>query len=527
MQGVGLLVVPELEHTRARNIGYGNVRAVVRSQILRLSVGFEQHGQGPGRSGGNGLCQFDQYDAPIPRVRERMIGEREYDIGRIDRYARGLQDGNASAVDVLKRICCHSDLLSVLTPESVTVSGSPESESQPVLCGHACRHGEHLRIGNYGRRRQTAFDLGQTIAQITDCRVYGSDGLSLRLHDRRGLMLLRELSGQRCALGTLGVELVLHLAHLQLTELVVDDLRLGVDFRAEGRELRVGRVGQRVGLVEHRELTFVALPFNGGAHVAAARGHLGEHLRVAGLYGVDDLLRREPRLSLNVAQSRLDLLKENRKVFQSILEPVLDSGFHGIFLVATNPVDIMARIVYEISGFPPGQVVGTGTALDTARLRYLLGEKFIIDPRNMHAYVMGEHGDSEFVPWSQAMMATKPIFDLCSETEGCHFQELLEIEEEVRMAAYKIIEAKRATYYGIGMAMARITKAILGNEYSVLTVSALLQGEYGEHGVFIGIPCVVNRMGVSRIVELTLSAEEKQRLHLSCETLNETYQDLA
>lgn len=226
-------------------------------------------------------------------------------------------------------------------------------------------------------------------------------------------------------------------------------------------------------------------------------------------------------------ETRLDLLKRNTQVFRSIIEPVTASGFNGIFLVATNPVDIMARIVYEISGFPPGRVVGTGTALDTARLRYLLGEKFIIDPRNMHAYVMGEHGDSEFVPWSQAMMATKPIFDLCSETEGCHFQELLEIEEEVRMAAYKIIEAKRATYYGIGMAMARITKAIFGNEYSVLTVSALLQGEYGEKGVFIGIPCVVNRMGVSRIIELSLSAEEKQRLHLSCETLDQTYQDLA
>lgn len=240
-----------------------------------------------------------------------------------------------------------------------------------------------------------------------------------------------------------------------------------------------------------------------------------------------DLVVLTAGLPQKEGQSRLDLLKENRKVFRSILEPVLESGFHGIFLVATNPVDIMARIVYEISGFPPGRVVGTGTALDTARLRYLLGEKFIIDPRNMHAYVMGEHGDSEFVPWSQAMMATKPIFDLCSETEGCHFQELLEIEEEVRMAAYKIIEAKRATYYGIGMVMARITKAIFGNEYSVLTVSALLQGEYGEKGVFIGIPCVVNRMGVSRIIELSLSAEEKQRLHLSCETLDQTYQDLA
>ena len=239
-----------------------------------------------------------------------------------------------------------------------------------------------------------------------------------------------------------------------------------------------------------------------------------------------DLLVLTAGLPQKEGQSRLDLLKENRKVFQSILEPILASGFQGIFLVATNPVDIMARIVYDISGFSPERIVGTGTALDTARLRYLLGEEFCVDPRNMHAYVMGEHGDSEFVPWSQAMMATKPIFDLCSETEGCHFQRLLEIEEEVRMAAYKIIEAKRATYYGIGMAMARITKAIFGDENSLLTVSAFLRGEYGEQDVFIGIPCVVNRGGVNRIVELSLSAEEKQRLHLSCETLDQTYREL-
>lgn len=239
-----------------------------------------------------------------------------------------------------------------------------------------------------------------------------------------------------------------------------------------------------------------------------------------------DLVVLTAGLPQKEGQNRLDLLKENRKIFEMILQSVLENGFHGIFLVATNPVDIMTRIVYEISGFPPEKVIGTGTALDTARLRYLLGEKFMIDPRNMHAYVMGEHGDSEFVPWSQAMMTTKPIFDLCGETEGCHFQELLELEEEVRMAAYKIIEAKKATYYGIGMAMARITKAIFGNEYSVLTVSAYLQGEYGERGIYIGIPCVVNRMGIQRIVELPLGSEEKQRLHSSCETLENTYQEI-
>lgn len=239
-----------------------------------------------------------------------------------------------------------------------------------------------------------------------------------------------------------------------------------------------------------------------------------------------DLVVLTAGLPQKEGQNRLDLLKENRKIFETILQSVLENGFHGIFLVATNPVDIMTRIVYEISDFPPEKVIGTGTALDTARLRYLLGEKFMIDPRNMHAYVMGEHGDSEFVPWSQAMMTTKPIFDLCGETEGCHFQELLELEEEVRMAAYKIIEANKATYYGIGMAMARITKAIFGNEYSVLTVSAHLQGEYGENGIYIGIPCVVNRMGIQRIVELPLGSEEKQRLHSSCETLENTYREI-
>lgn len=124
------------------------------------------------------------------------------------------------------------------------------------------------------------------------------------------------------------------------------------------------------------------------------------------------------------------------------------------------------------------------------------------------------------------MMSTKPIFDLCSESETCHFQELLELEEEVRMAAYRIIEAKKATYYGIGMAMARITKAIFGNESSILTVSGFLEGEYGEKGLYIGVPCVVNRAGIRQVVELPLGAEEKKRLHDSCETLENTYREI-
>ena len=210
-------------------------------------------------------------------------------------------------------------------------------------------------------------------------------------------------------------------------------------------------------------------------------------------------------------ESRLDLLRRNTEVFRSIIEPVISSGFNGIFLVATNPVDIMTRITCVLSGFNPGRVLGSGTALDTARLRYLVGGYLRVDPRNVHAYVMGEHGDSEFVPWSQAFLATKSILELDRELESSLTTHLFRIEEEVRTAAYKIIEAKKATYYGIGMALTRITKAILGDEHSVLTVSAVLRGEYDQRDVFTGVPCILNQNGVQRILPLSLTKEEKEK----------------
>lgn len=236
-------------------------------------------------------------------------------------------------------------------------------------------------------------------------------------------------------------------------------------------------------------------------------------------------------ISAGVAQkpgeTRLALLKRNAKVFRSIVEPVTASGFDGIFLVATNPVDIMTKITYMLSGFNPRKVLGTGTALDTARLRYLLGEYLRVDPRNVHAYVMGEHGDSEFVPWSQALLATKSILELCEETQAIDKQRLTEIEKEVQEAAYKIIEAKNATYYGIGMALTRITRAILGDENSVLTVSAMLRGEYGQTDVFAGVPCIINKTGVQRVLPLSLKPEESERLGESCKVLRECYEELA
>lgn len=226
-------------------------------------------------------------------------------------------------------------------------------------------------------------------------------------------------------------------------------------------------------------------------------------------------------------ESRLDLLKRNAAVFQSIIEPVVRSGFGGVFLVATNPVDIMTRVTYELSGFNPNRVFGSGTTLDTARLRYLLGEYFSVDPRNMHAYVIGEHGDSEFVPWSQAMIATKSVLDVCGQSGGRYrLEEVQRLSAEVRDAAQRIIEAKNATYYGIGMSLVRICRAVLGNENSVLTVSAMLRGEYGRRGLYAGAPCIVNANGVDRVLELSLTEEEGERFQASCQVLEESYEGM-
>lgn len=224
-------------------------------------------------------------------------------------------------------------------------------------------------------------------------------------------------------------------------------------------------------------------------------------------------------------ESRLELLKRNADVFKAIVPEVVQSGFDGIFVVATNPVDIMTRITYELSGFNPAKVIGTGTTLDTARLRYLLGEYFEVDPRNIHAYVIGEHGDSEFVPWSQALIAAKPIINVLEDNPGTFYMEELErIAGDVRDAAQKIIEAKGATYYGIGMAMVRVIRAILNNENSVLTVSVRLRGEYGgKKDVFIGNPCILNSGGAKRLIELRLTKEELDKLDNCCQILNDSF----
>ena len=213
-------------------------------------------------------------------------------------------------------------------------------------------------------------------------------------------------------------------------------------------------------------------------------------------------------------------LDKNAAIFKSIISQLKGSGFNGIIVVATNPVDVMSYITLRLSGFSSERVIGTGTTLDTARLRYLLGSYFSVDPRNVHAYVMGEHGDSEFIPWTQAMISTKSVLDICDDSSGLYsYERLLEIGDEVRDAAYKIIEAKRATYYGIGMAAQRICRAILDDERAVLTVSGMLDELYGQHDVFAGTPFVIGAQGIIKPVRLHLNDFELSQMDQSCRTI--------
>ncbi|MGN0560207.1 MAG: L-lactate dehydrogenase [Candidatus Fimenecus sp.] len=231
-------------------------------------------------------------------------------------------------------------------------------------------------------------------------------------------------------------------------------------------------------------------------------------------------------VSQKPGEDRISLLKRNQAVFESIISPILASGFQGLFLVATNPVDIMTRMVQHLSGFDSARVIGSGTTLDTARLRYLLGAYLSVDPKNVHAYVIGEHGDSEMVPWSQAMVGTKPIRDVIAEHAAFSQDDLQNIALEVQRAAYRIIEAKGATYYGIGLSLVRIVKAVFGGENSILTVSAQLDIPDTLCGVYAGVPCILGRDGIREVLHLKLEADEKEDFLQSCQKLKAVWDEM-
>lgn len=204
-------------------------------------------------------------------------------------------------------------------------------------------------------------------------------------------------------------------------------------------------------------------------------------------------------------ETRTDLINKNATIFKDIVDKVMASGFNGIFLVATNPLDVMTYLTYKYSGLPANKVIGTGTSLDTARLQLIIGKKLCINPKNIGAYVIGEHGDSEFVPWSNANISLQSIKSFFKQ------EELDEIESEVRNAAYEIIDRKGATYYGIGMSLVRITNAILGNENTILALSIYDE----QNDVYIGMPAILNQDGAARRVYLKLNEEETKKLENS------------
>ncbi len=219
-------------------------------------------------------------------------------------------------------------------------------------------------------------------------------------------------------------------------------------------------------------------------------------------------------------ETRLDLVSKNMKIFKSIIDEIMASGFDGIFIVATNPVDILTYATWKFSGLPHERVIGSGTILDTARFRYLLSEEFNIAPSSVHANIIGEHGDSELAVWSGATIAGVSLKKLL-EDQPEKRDRMNEIYVNVRDAAYDIIQAKGATYYGVAMGLMRITKAILSNQDIVLTVSAKLDGQYGHDDIYIGVPAVVNRNGIRQIIESPLSSEEQRKFDQSVKTLKD------
>lgn len=224
-------------------------------------------------------------------------------------------------------------------------------------------------------------------------------------------------------------------------------------------------------------------------------------------------------------QTRLELAEVNTKIVKTITQNIMKSGFDGVIIVASNPVDLMAYVVYKVSGLPKNKVIGSGTVLDTARLRYMLADYLKVSSKNVHAYIMGEHGDSSFVPWEHCYVGCKKIIDIMKDNNH-PIEDLEKIHKNVVNAAYEIIERKKATYYGIGMSLNRLVRAILDDENSVLTVSTYLEnGKYGQDDVYIGVPAIINENGVRELLELDLSKEEQEKLNNSCNLIKKMRED--
>lgn len=226
-------------------------------------------------------------------------------------------------------------------------------------------------------------------------------------------------------------------------------------------------------------------------------------------------------------ETRLDLVKRNAAIFGDVIPRITAHNRGGILLIATNPVDVLSYVAWKVSGFPAPRVIGSGTVLDTARFRYLLSEHLGVDPRSVHAYIIGEHGDSEVPVWSLANVAGMRLDDFCRREECDLGPEIRErIFEQTRNAAYEIIERKGATHYAVAVGLLRIVESILRDQHTVLPVSSLVPGYYDIEDVYLSLPAVVGRGGVQRVLHLPLSDEETRALRESAAVLRGVLDEL-
>ncbi len=218
--------------------------------------------------------------------------------------------------------------------------------------------------------------------------------------------------------------------------------------------------------------------------------------------------------------SRLQMLHKSEAIMRAIIPPIVQSGFDGIFIVVSNPVDVMTWLVRELSGFPKSRVIGTGTILETARLKQIIGQIMEMDPRSIDAYVMGEHGESMMVPWSHVRAGGKPFSEVLEDNRSRFTGvELDQLVQRTKVAGSEVLRAKGNTQYGIASAVTGIVTAILRDENKIYPVSACLEGEYGMSGVYLGVPAMLNRHGVAEIGEFNLTPEELAQLHASADVL--------
>ncbi len=220
-------------------------------------------------------------------------------------------------------------------------------------------------------------------------------------------------------------------------------------------------------------------------------------------------------------ETRLELVRKNVEIFRNMIPQITAVTQDARLLIVSNPVDVMTYAAWKLSGYPPEHVIGSGTVLDTARLKYLLGAHLGVDSRSVHAFIIGEHGDSELAVWSSANISGVDLDSFCDICGACDGETLHRLYEEVRTSAYKVIEKKGATYYAIALAVTRIARAIVREEHSVLPVSAYVNGHYGVSDVYFGVPSIVGAEGIEKVLDIPLDASEQQQLEHSVQTLKD------